>query len=450
MKCPNANASNANCSPSASASNAASARTCTTAWASTSQPAPPSPRRFSRKLASSPPPRGRRCQQGRRTGRGRHRPFPEARQGPSPHRNRGGRPECRPSRNSPSTSGDLFKVSCRFECDSPVLIRDPATSGHLYRIAQEAISNAVKHGKARNVLVQLESLDDGVALRVKDDGVGLPDPPLKNAGMGLAHHGPSASMIGPHSRRGANPRVAHCTCELRQTRTGPRPEMSAPKTKIFLVDDHPLVREWLTKLIHQQPDLVVCGEAETRPEAAKASPARNPRWRLWTSPSGAARESRSIKNLKTLRPSVAVIVLSMHDESLYAERALRAGARGYIMKRETAQQNHRRHSRRAGRQVYVSEHLPHRSRRSLWMATTTTSGSPLNSSATGNSRYFNCSARVVKPGRSPNPPRQHENCSGLSAPASRRNSSSPTRRNFCARPSAGTKASSPNKPSKGL
>jgi signal transduction histidine kinase len=93
-------------------------------------------------------------------------------------------------------SSDLFKVSCRFECDSPVLIRDTATSGHFYRIAQECISNAVKHGKARNIDIQLETLDDGIGLRVKDDGIGLPDSLPKTAGMGLRIMAHRASIIG--------------------------------------------------------------------------------------------------------------------------------------------------------------------------------------------------------------------------------------------------------------
>jgi signal transduction histidine kinase len=93
-------------------------------------------------------------------------------------------------------SSDLFKVSCRFECDSPVLIRDTATSGHLYRITQEAISNAVKHGKARNISIQLEALDDGIVLRVKDDGTGLPGSLPATAGMGLRIMAHRASIIG--------------------------------------------------------------------------------------------------------------------------------------------------------------------------------------------------------------------------------------------------------------
>lgn len=95
-----------------------------------------------------------------------------------------------------SISSDLFKISCRFDCDSPVLIRDTAVAGHLFRIAQEAISNAVKHGKAKNISIQLEALDDGIALRVKDDGVGLPDTPPSSSGMGLRIMAHRASMIG--------------------------------------------------------------------------------------------------------------------------------------------------------------------------------------------------------------------------------------------------------------
>ncbi|HXN06015.1 MAG TPA: sensor histidine kinase [Nitrospiria bacterium] len=95
-----------------------------------------------------------------------------------------------------STTSELFKVSCRFECESPVLIHDPTTSGHLYRITQEALSNAIKHGKARNIIVRLETLDDGIALLIKDDGVGLPELPSKNGGMGLRIMAHRAGMIG--------------------------------------------------------------------------------------------------------------------------------------------------------------------------------------------------------------------------------------------------------------
>jgi signal transduction histidine kinase len=84
-----------------------------------------------------------------------------------------------------ATDSELFKISCRFECDSPVLIHDPATAGHLYRIAQEAAGNAIKHGKARNILIRLDVSEESTVLSVKDAGTGLPEPLPENRGLGL-------------------------------------------------------------------------------------------------------------------------------------------------------------------------------------------------------------------------------------------------------------------------
>jgi DNA-binding NarL/FixJ family response regulator len=105
------------------------------------------------------------------------------------------------------------------------------------------------------------------------------------------------------------------------------------KRKVFLVDDHPLVREWLTNLINQQPDLMVCGETETAPEALRLMPAVRPEVAIVDISLKESSGLELIKSLKESHPEISV--LSMHDEFLYAERALRAGAKGYIMKRET-------------------------------------------------------------------------------------------------------------------
>jgi len=108
------------------------------------------------------------------------------------------------------------------------------------------------------------------------------------------------------------------------------------KIKILLVDDHPLVREGLLNLIHQQPDFEVCGEAASQPQALQA---------LSNVLADVAIIDISLENgsgldlmksIKTMYPTVVMLAISMHDESLYAERALRAGARGYLMKREAA------------------------------------------------------------------------------------------------------------------
>jgi DNA-binding NarL/FixJ family response regulator len=108
------------------------------------------------------------------------------------------------------------------------------------------------------------------------------------------------------------------------------------KKRIFLVDDHPLVREWLAHLIQQQPDLVVCGEAENAPAALSAIGVARADLVIADINLAGSSGIELVKDLKELHPGVPVLVLSMHDESLYAERAFRAGARGYVNKRETA------------------------------------------------------------------------------------------------------------------
>jgi DNA-binding NarL/FixJ family response regulator len=107
------------------------------------------------------------------------------------------------------------------------------------------------------------------------------------------------------------------------------------KKRVFLVDDHPLVREWLTNLINQQSDLVVCGESETAPHALQAVGQVKPDVAIVDISLKDSSGIDLIKSLKEAHPSLIILVLSMHDEMHYAERSLRAGASGYIMKRET-------------------------------------------------------------------------------------------------------------------
>jgi DNA-binding NarL/FixJ family response regulator len=103
---------------------------------------------------------------------------------------------------------------------------------------------------------------------------------------------------------------------------------------VFLVDDHPLVRESLASLIQRQSDLTVCGEASDATAALAAIGTAKPDVAIVDLSLGGRPGLELVRDLKLLHPQVAVLVLSMHDEGLYAERVLRAGARGYIMKRE--------------------------------------------------------------------------------------------------------------------
>ena len=88
------------------------------------------------------------------------------------------------------------KVVCVFEHDSPVLIEDATTATHLYRIAQEAVSNAIRHGKAKRIVIALSEMKGRVTLTVEDDGVGLPEGWQKGQGLGTRIMAHRAAMIG--------------------------------------------------------------------------------------------------------------------------------------------------------------------------------------------------------------------------------------------------------------
>ncbi|MGA2133278.1 MAG: PAS domain S-box protein [Bryobacteraceae bacterium] len=91
---------------------------------------------------------------------------------------------------------DLFGISCRFECDLPVLIYDDPVANHLYRIAQEAVNNAIKHGDAQHVAMRLYRTPEGLTLNIHDDGRGLPSDARNSTGMGLHIMNYRAKMIG--------------------------------------------------------------------------------------------------------------------------------------------------------------------------------------------------------------------------------------------------------------
>jgi DNA-binding NarL/FixJ family response regulator len=136
--------------------------------------------------------------------------------------------------------------------------------------------------------------------------------------------------------------------------------MSAAKSKrhasrVLIVDDHPITRDGLVHLIDREPDLVVAWQAENAAQALQTAVAEQPDLALVdiTLPDKGGIDL--IKDLKAVRPEMKVLVISMHDESLYAERALRAGARGYITKQEGGAKLMQAIRQVLGGQIYVSE-----------------------------------------------------------------------------------------------
>lgn len=106
----------------------------------------------------------------------------------------------------------------------------------------------------------------------------------------------------------------------------------ADKFRIMLVDDHPMTREGLAAIINRQADLEVCCEASNPAEAMAFLSKKQPDLMVTDMTMPGRSGIEFVKDAHVLRPDLAILVLSMHDEMLYAERALRAGARGYLMK----------------------------------------------------------------------------------------------------------------------
>jgi DNA-binding NarL/FixJ family response regulator len=107
------------------------------------------------------------------------------------------------------------------------------------------------------------------------------------------------------------------------------------RRRVFLVDDHPLVREWLANVINQQEDLMVCGQTEGREGCLESIEKKRPDVAVVDISLKDCSGFDLITEIKQQMPRVEIVVLSMHDSPLYARRALRAGATSYVIKRET-------------------------------------------------------------------------------------------------------------------
>jgi DNA-binding NarL/FixJ family response regulator len=134
----------------------------------------------------------------------------------------------------------------------------------------------------------------------------------------------------------------------------------ARKRRVFVVDDHPLIRQGLASIISREPDLIVCGEADDSAMAMKAIATTDPDILIVDISLNGPDGLDLLKEIRMRHPAVRVLVLSMHDEKIYAERALRAGAQGYIMKQEASGKVLVALRRILGGEIYISEQISDR------------------------------------------------------------------------------------------
>ena len=111
---------------------------------------------------------------------------------------------------------------------------------------------------------------------------------------------------------------------------------SLEKTSVVIVEDHPMFREQLTHLINKEPDMTVCGEADNITDGLSLIKSQQPKIAIVDITLKGSSGLELLKDLRAHGIELPVLVLSMHDEKLYAERALRAGAKGYITKHEAS------------------------------------------------------------------------------------------------------------------
>ncbi len=130
-----------------------------------------------------------------------------------------------------------------------------------------------------------------------------------------------------------------------------------PRKRVLIVDDHPMMREGLAQLIEHEPDLSVCGQADSAAQALNAIAAQPPDLVLVDISLPDRSGLELIKDVHALHPQLPLLVVSMHDESLYAERVLRAGGRGYVMKQEGGKKLMQAIRQVLGGQIYVSEKM---------------------------------------------------------------------------------------------
>lgn len=165
--------------------------------------------------------------------------------------------------------------------------------------------------------------------------------------------------------------------EATPPKSAPPADIKKDATRVLIVNDHPLLRKGLSQLIDQERDLIVVGEAEDAQKAISAIDKARPEIALIDITLTGGDGIELLKNIKSRFPKLKMLVLSMHDESVYAHRALRAGASGYIMKQEGTEKVLTALRKVMRGEVYLSEPLANRMLHTLVNGRASLTNSPM-------------------------------------------------------------------------
>ncbi len=261
-------------------------------------------------------------------------------------------------RHLASTTSELFGINCTFQMSGEAPSFPPAVANQLYRVSQEAVTNAVRHGRANTIELMLSTNGSMMRIAVNDNGGGLPAgfDPMNAAGMGVRIMRYRMDMVGGTFRlkNSADGQGTLAELEVRLSDAGSdlnsitettqparafrpkgRTDSKPGVCRVLLVDDHPIVRVGIRELLRQTKDFEVCGEADCAEEALNVFRSASPDLIVTDLLLGEDQSLGLIRKLREEDPALTIVVLSMYPPSSYGDAAVGAGANAYVMKQES-------------------------------------------------------------------------------------------------------------------